>query len=64
MTFTKPILVAVLGLLLAAGLSACRDSEQGRPMAYEKGVYGGQQDESLSDEARERLRQRHQGQRW
>lgn len=53
-------------MLLVAGLAACREQEQARPLAYEKGVYGGQQDEPLTEEAQERLRQRQRqlGQGW
>lgn len=58
-TIARPFVIASLAVVLAAGLGACREHEQGRPMSYEKGVYGGQMDDPLTDEARQRLRQRH-----
>lgn len=53
-------------MLLAAGLTACREPEQGRAFVHEKGVYGGQQDDPLTEDAQERLRQRQRqlGQGW
>lgn len=64
MFVAKPMLIVCLGVAMAAGLAGCRDDEQGRPLMYEEGVYGGQHDDPLTEEARERLRQRHAGQRW
>jgi hypothetical protein len=52
-------LTGLLALAVAAGLLAgCNEAESGRPLTYEKGVYKGKQDEPLSGEAREQLRQR------
>jgi len=48
-----------LGLAaLAFALSACREDEQNRPLAYEKGVYQGAEDEQLTEEDRRVLQQR------
>ena len=44
--------------LMVTALGACRGDEQGRPLTYEKGVYGGQPDESLSEEQRRELNRR------
>jgi hypothetical protein len=57
-TISKHILTVSAVILLAAGLAACREDEQGRPLSYEKGVYAGQSDEPLSEEARRQLDQR------
>ena len=52
-------LTGLVALAAAAGLLAgCNEAESGRPLTYEKGVYKGKQDEPLTDEAREQLRQR------
>jgi hypothetical protein len=44
-------------------LGACRDDEQGRSLAYDKGNYAGKPDVPLSDDARRALMDRihHQG---
>ncbi len=44
-------------VLIAAALAGCSESEE-RPLSYEPGVYGGAEDEELSAEAREALRER------
>lgn len=54
---TKRICV-VFALCLLLPLAACREEEQGRPLTYEKGVYGGPEDEALTEEDREELRMR------
>lgn len=42
--------LAVIGAtVLALGLGACRESEQGRPLTLQKGVYPGQKEAPLSD---------------
>lgn len=43
---------------LATGLAACRESEQGRPLELTPGVYSGKQDEKLSEDQRDALRER------
>lgn len=52
-----------LTLILACGLSACRESEQGRPTEFTPGVYKGKPDQKLSEDTRKALRERsrHQG---
>lgn len=55
------------GLLVATfaiGLTGCRDSEQDRPLMYEKGVYGGKPDTELSEEQRRELQFRGQNQKF
>lgn len=57
--------VAVVGAtILTLGLGACRESEQGRPLSYQKGVYQGQEDQSLSDAQLQELRQRGRAQKY
>jgi len=42
--------LAIIGAtVLALGLGACRESEQGRPLSFQKGEYQGQEDTALSD---------------
>ncbi|MEL6978649.1 MAG: hypothetical protein AAGM38_08240 [Pseudomonadota bacterium] len=47
-----------LALLLAFTLQACREAEQDRPLRYEKGVYGGPEDEEIDEATRRELRER------
>jgi hypothetical protein len=47
---------AIVGIALVA--QSCREDEQDRPLMYDKGAYQGQQDEPLTDEAVDTLRQR------
>ena len=54
--------LAIIGL--AAGISACREDEQGRPLVKQKGVYEGQTDEKLDAERLDDLRSRASGQRF
>lgn len=54
---------ATLGLLvLAVALAGCRESEQNRPLHYDKGVYGGKADSEVGADTRSELRMRHRGQ--
>jgi hypothetical protein len=53
-----------LAIAVAAGLSACRESEVGRPLTYEKGTYQGQPDTPLDEETRRALDARMAGQRF
>lgn len=46
---TKSALVLAISAV-ALGTSACREEEQGRPLNYEKGIYLGKSDTSLSSE--------------
>lgn len=51
--------LAIVGAtILALGLGACRESEQGRPLAYEKGVYLGPQEAPLSEAQLRELQRR------
>jgi hypothetical protein len=47
-----------LALALMLGLGACREEEQGRPLYYDKGTYGGQQDSGISEATFQELKQR------
>jgi len=61
-TIKTALLVA--GIVAASlGLGACRDDEQGRSLADNKGHYAGKPDTPLSNDARRALMQRvqHQG---
>jgi len=55
---TKLTINAMLMVILAMGLSACRKEEQGRPLSYDKGSYLGETDQSLSDTVVNTLMQR------
>jgi len=46
---TKLTINAMLMIMLAMGISACRKEEQGRPLSYDKGNYQGKTDQTLSD---------------
>ena len=48
--------LAILGIALVT--QGCREDEQDRPLMYDKGAYQGQQDEALTDEAVDTLRER------
>lgn len=61
--FRKFAGVIVCGVL-AIGLSACDQSEQDRPLTYEKGVYGGANDQELDETQRKELRRRGELQRF
>lgn len=50
------VLFAIVGIALAA--QGCREDEQNRPLLYDKGAYQGQQDQALTDEEVDTLRQR------
>ncbi len=45
-------------ILCGMALSACKSEEQGRPLRFEKGTYGGAMDTALSEEVRRNLRAR------
>ena len=51
-------------LIAVFNLSACRKEEQGRPLNYNKGVYQGNADSSLTDGTVYQLRKRVSGQAW
>lgn len=54
----RRIPVAVALSLMVMGLAACKEEEQNRPFTYEKGVYGGPEDQKLSEDQRRELRRR------
>jgi hypothetical protein len=57
--------LAIIGAtILALGLGACRQSEQGRPLTYQKGVYQGPVDKPLSDAQLQELRHRGSAQKY
>ncbi len=58
------VLTGALALALAAGLAACREEEQDRPLHFEKGVYSGNPDTTLDDQQRRALEQRGQLQKF
>ena len=51
-------------LITSFNLSACKKEEQGRPLNYNKGVYQGNADCSLTDGTVYQLRKRVSGQAW
>ncbi|MGH6904381.1 MAG: hypothetical protein ACREIR_16735 [Geminicoccaceae bacterium] len=53
---------AIVGIALVA--QSCREDEQNRPLMYDKGAYHGQQDEALTEEAVDTLRQRSTQQKY
>jgi hypothetical protein len=53
--------LAILGVVLLQG---CREEEQNRPLAYQKGTYQGQADEPLAPDKVDALRQRAAGQKF
>jgi hypothetical protein len=56
---TRTRVVAGLAIIaLAASLAACRESEQGRPLHFEPGVFQGEKPPSLTEEQREKLHER------
>ena len=57
-------LAAVVGLVALAALAGCRESEQGRPLTYDKGVYQGKPDDGLTAGTLDALRQRAQHQSY
>lgn len=56
---------ALAGCLVVVGLAlgGCRESEQNRPLMFEKGKYLGKPDQPLSDQQIEELRRRAEEQR-
>ncbi len=53
------LLISLAAIILCGmALSACRSEEQGRPLRFEKGTYGGAMDTALSEEVRKNLRAR------
>ena len=61
----KARVVAGLAMLaLALSLAGCRESEQGRPLSFEPGVYQGQKPPSLTEDQRKKLHDRGYLMRW
>lgn len=54
----KKIFAAMSVGLMALAPAACNEFDQQRPLTYEKGVYGGAEDQKLDDAQRRALRQR------
>ena len=52
------LLVALLLFAFGFALQGCRENEQGRILAYEKGKYLGKPDQNLSAAQKDQLRQR------
>ncbi len=53
------LLISLAAIIFCGmALSACRQEEQGRPLRFEKGTYGGVMDTALSEEVRRNLRAR------
>ena len=50
------IRLAIVGIALVA--QSCREEDERRPLIYHKGTYQGQQDQSLTDQQVDALRQR------
>lgn len=57
-------MAGLLVAVFAAGLAGCRESEQDRPLSYEKGVYGGKPDMALTEEQRRELQHRGRNQKF
>ncbi len=57
-------IAAVAGLIAMTALAGCREQEQGRPLAYDKGVYQGKPDQGLDEATLEALRVRAQRQSY
>jgi uncharacterized lipoprotein YehR (DUF1307 family) len=56
--------IVLLILFLSLSLQACKKEEQGRPLSYNKGVYQGNADNSLSVSEVYQLKKRVSGQSW
>ena len=62
--FLKNTTVFIFIILTSFNLSACKKEEQGRPLNYNKGEYGGSIDEKLNNDKVKALQQRTIGQSW
>ena len=60
----KKKIVLIFIILISFSLSACNKEEQGRPLKYNKGEYGGSIDEKLNYDKVKTLQQRTIGQSW
>ena len=50
--------IAIAALASALAVAGCREAEQGRPIEYEPGTYLGQEDQPISAETLDVLRER------
>ena len=62
-TYSKKIIVLLI-LFLSLSLQACKKEEQGRPLSYNKGVYHGNADNTLTGSEVYNLKKRVSGQSW
>jgi hypothetical protein len=60
----KGLFVLTVTLAVALALSACRESEMGRPISLQKGTYQGKTGAPLDEATRRALRQRIAGQSY
>lgn len=58
MRIMNRIALGLFALVLVLPAAGCREDEQGRPLHFEKGVYGGSEDETLTQQDRDALRER------
>lgn len=64
MANATPIAIWLAMICIAVAVQGCREDEQNRALAYDKGVYRGQPDQALDDQQVEALRQRAAGQQF
>ena len=57
-------LVTTIILFISLTLHACKKEEQGRPLSYNKGVYQGNADNTLTGSEVYNLKKRVSGQSW
>ena len=62
-TYSQKIIVLLI-LFISLALHDCKKEEQGRPLSYNKGVYQGNADNSLSGSEVYQLKKRVSGQSW
>ena len=58
------IIIFTFILVIVSGLTSCRKEEQGRPLKYNKGIYEGNPDTSLTNDNLQKLRLRASSQGW
>lgn len=61
---TDIVRAGAIVVLAAVALAGCRESEQNRPLSYDKGHYQGKQDEALSEADVRQLQQRGNAQKF
>jgi hypothetical protein len=62
MKTTKTVFLLAGAVATGLVLGACRENEQGRPLAYKKGQYAGNPDTAISEDARRSIMNRVQHQ--